>query len=74
MVCGGDARIDGTRIPVWALVNYRQQGATEADILIAYPSLKPGDLDAAWKYAAAHGKEIECAISENEAGKEGLVE
>ena len=71
---GGDACIHGTRIPVWALVNYRRLGATESDVLRAYPSLKPADLQAAWEYAAAHAEEIETAIRENEEGDAGLAE
>jgi uncharacterized protein (DUF433 family) len=72
--CGGDACIRETRIPVRVLVNYRQLGASEGDILRAYPSLNPSDLEAAWTYAAANGGEIDHAIRENEAGEEGLVE
>jgi uncharacterized protein (DUF433 family) len=73
-VCGGDARIDGTRIPVWVLVNCRRQGASPADVLQAYPSLKAADLEAAWTYATLHQDEIDQAIRENEAGEAGLVE
>jgi len=71
---GGDACIRETRIPVWALVNYRRLGASDADILRAYPSLQPPDLEEAWTYAAANAEEIDCAIRENEEGEEGLVE
>lgn len=39
-VMGGDACIAGTRIPVWLLVNYRSQGANDADILEAGTSVK----------------------------------
>jgi uncharacterized protein (DUF433 family) len=72
--CGGDACIRETRIPVWAVVNYRRLGASDARILEAYPSLTPDDLEAAWEYAAAHQEEIDRAIRENEAGEAGLVE
>jgi uncharacterized protein (DUF433 family) len=72
--CGGDACIRETRIPVWALVNYRRLGAADADILRSYPSLNSADLEAAWEYAAAHAAEIDRAIRENEAGDEGFVE
>ncbi len=72
--CGGDACIRETRIPVWVLVNYRRLGASEAEMLQAYPSLNLSDLEAAWTYAAANGPEIDQAISENEAGAEGFVE
>jgi uncharacterized protein (DUF433 family) len=44
-VCGGDARIRNTRIPVWTLVSLRQQGATDSDQLAAYPSLIQSDLE-----------------------------
>src|SRR5690348_4394132 len=32
-VCGGSARIAGTRIPVWQLVEAREMGASEAQLL-----------------------------------------
>jgi uncharacterized protein (DUF433 family) len=72
--CGGDACIREARIPVWVLVNYRRLGASAADILRAYPSLTPADLEAAWEYSAAHVEEIDRAIRENEDGAEGFVE
>jgi uncharacterized protein (DUF433 family) len=72
--CGGDACIRDHRIPVWVLVNYRRLGASDAEILRAYPSLTPADLEAAWEYAAANAEEIDTAIRENEAGEEGFVE
>jgi uncharacterized protein (DUF433 family) len=71
--CGGDACIRETRIPVWVLVNYRRLGASDAEILEAYPSLSSSDLQAAWSYAAANADAIDHAIRENEAGEEGLV-
>jgi len=72
--CGGDACIRDTRIPVWAVVNYRRLGASDAEILRAYPSLTPSDLETAWAYSAENAIEIDRAIRENEAGEEGLVE
>jgi uncharacterized protein (DUF433 family) len=71
--CGGDACIRDTRIPVWILVNYRRLGGSEADLLHAYPSLTPADLEAAWEYASANAEEIDRAIRENEEGEEGIV-
>jgi uncharacterized protein (DUF433 family) len=71
---GGEACIRDSRIPVWALVNYRRLGASDADILRAYPSLRPTDLVAAWEYAAAHPNEIEQAIHRNEDGEAGFAE
>jgi uncharacterized protein (DUF433 family) len=66
-VCGGDARIAGTRIPVWSLVSARRLGATDSQILSEYPALGPGDLANAWAYAESHADEVERLIRENEA-------
>lgn len=65
-ICGGEARIVRTRIPVWALVQFRNLGASEADILMQYPTLRAEDLTNAWVYYRAHKDEIENQISENE--------
>jgi uncharacterized protein (DUF433 family) len=70
--CGGDACIRDLRIPVWAVVNYRRLGAADAEILKAYPSLRPSDLAAAFEYAAAHCDEIDSAIRRNEEDEEGI--
>ncbi len=72
--CGGDACIRETRVPVWAVENYRRLGAEDARILEAYPSLTPSDLEAAWEYVSANRDEIDRAIRANEAGEAGLVE
>jgi uncharacterized protein (DUF433 family) len=65
-VVGGDACIVRTRIPVWALENYRRLGWSEAQILENYPTLRAVDLVNAWAYVDAHHKEIDRAIRENE--------
>jgi uncharacterized protein (DUF433 family) len=65
-VCGGAACIVRTRIPVWLLVQARQLGSTEADLLRAYPVLRAEDLTNAWAYARAHWAEIGEQISANE--------
>ena len=57
-VCGGDACIRDTRIPVWVLVNYRRLGGSDTDLLRDYPSLTPTELEAAWGYYAANREEI----------------
>ena len=64
---GGEPCIVRTRIPVWVLVQARQLGASEADLLRDYPSLRAEDLANAWAYARAHREEIEQQIAENEA-------
>ena len=65
-VCGGEARIVRTRIPVWVLEQGRRLGASEADLLRAYPTLHAEDLTHAWAYVRAHGEEIARQIEENE--------
>lgn len=65
-VMGGDACIAGTRIPVWLLVSYRRQGATDAYILDAYPQLSAADLVNVWAYAEAYSDELEKAIREQQ--------
>ncbi|MCL1474346.1 DUF433 domain-containing protein [Argonema antarcticum] len=65
-VCGGDARIANTRIPIWSLSNYRRLGASDARILQDFSHLKAEDLVNAWAYADAHPEEIEEAIRRNE--------
>jgi uncharacterized protein (DUF433 family) len=65
-VCGGDARIQGTRISVWGLEEWRRLGWSDARILEAYPQLTPADLAAAWAYVAQCPNEIEKAIRENQ--------
>jgi uncharacterized protein (DUF433 family) len=65
-VCGGDACIAFTRIPVWVLVNARNLGISEAQLLQDYPTLSATDLANAWVYATVYPKEIDKAIKENE--------
>lgn len=66
-VCGGEARIVRTRIPVWVLEQARRHSISEADILRSYPSLRAEDLANAWAYVRGHPDEIERQIRENEA-------
>ena len=66
-VCGGEACIVRTRIPVWLLEQARRLGITEQALLAAYPSLRAEDLVNAWAYARSHTAEIEAQIRENEA-------
>ena len=66
-ICGGSARIAGTRIPVWSLESWRRLGSDDAEILRNFPTLQPSDLVNAWCYVGRHPQEIEREISENEA-------
>jgi uncharacterized protein (DUF433 family) len=66
-VAGGEARIVRTRIPVWVLEQARRLGASESELLEAYPTLHANDLQHAWAYASAHQAEIDQQIKDNEA-------
>ena len=62
----GDACIALTRIPVWVLVNARNIGISEEQLLQDYPTLSVSDLANAWFYASMYPEEIALAIQENE--------
>lgn len=55
-ICGGAARIRGTRIPVSVLSKYARR-MTDSEILKAFPQLQPEDLVAAWQYAEQYLQE-----------------
>ncbi|HVS72881.1 MAG TPA: DUF433 domain-containing protein [Phycisphaerae bacterium] len=65
-VCGGDARIIRTRIPVWVLERARRGGVSERELLEDYPTLRAQDLANAWAYVEANRAEIDRQIVENE--------
>jgi len=65
-VCGGEACVVRTRIPVWLLENARRNGVTEQVLLPGYPSLRAEDLVNAWNYARSHAAEMDRQIHENE--------
>ena len=51
-VCFGKACIRGTRIWVSLILENLADGVTEAELLGAYPQLRPEDIRAAMAYAA----------------------
>jgi len=65
-ICGGSARVAGTRIPVWVLERMRQVGVAEAEILRSFPTLRADDLVQALAYAEQHREVIDREIRENE--------
>ena len=65
-VQGGDACIVRTRIPIWTLEAYRQQGWDDERILANFPTLRESDLMYAWLYVDANRQEIETALREQE--------
>jgi uncharacterized protein (DUF433 family) len=65
-VCGGEARIVRTRIPIWVLEQARRKGSSEPEILASFPTLRADDLASAWAYVRSHREEIDRDIRENE--------
>ncbi|GJD21293.1 Protein of unknown function DUF433 [Rivularia sp. IAM M-261] len=65
-VCGGQARIKNTRIPVWTLVAYRKLGAPDEELLANYPGLTAADLSAAWDYYKQYPEQIGKQIAQDE--------
>ena len=65
-VCGGDARIRNTHIPVWLVEAFRRSGATDEGLLNAYPDLTAADLELAREYSLQHPEEIDQAVRESE--------
>ena len=72
-VCGGEACIVRTRIPVWLLEQARRLGTSEQGLLEAYPTLRAEDLVNAWAYVRSHAAEIEAQIAANEASLPGQI-
>lgn len=66
-VSGGEPCLVRTRIPVWVLVQARNLGLSEAELLQTYPTIRAEDLANAWAYYRSHKDEIEQQILENEA-------
>ena len=65
-VCGGEACIVRTPIPVWLLEQARRLGLSEQALLASYPSLRAEDLANAWAYVRSHAEEIENQIVDHE--------
>ncbi len=65
-VCGGDACIIRTRIPVWSVVRRIQMGFLDEEQLTSFPSLRKEDLHHARNYYRINKKEIDKQILENE--------
>ncbi len=61
-MCGGEACVRETRIPVWLLVLKRELGEPDVRVLGSYPGLTTEDLDAAWEYYGENPLEIQRSI------------
>lgn len=65
-VCGGEACVGMTRIPVWTLEEARRADVGDLELLKDYPGISVFDLEAAWQYVETHREEIEQAIRLNQ--------
>lgn len=65
-VCGGRACVGNTRIPIWTLINFLQQGATDEDMIQAYPALTVDHLNLVQEYYKTHRAEIDLDIREQD--------
>lgn len=66
-VCGGDACIRDTRIPVWSVVQAFRLGASTDELLTYFVTpLTHADVQAAMAYFSTHAEEIENEIRLNE--------
>ena len=64
-ICGGSARIYGTRIPVWVVEGARRSGWSNFDLLENYPTINQADLEMVWAFVSTHREKIEQEIREN---------
>ena len=65
-VCGGRARINGLRLPVWEIVYSLKEGQTKEEILDGFPSLAQEDIDAAIGYYKNYQSEVDQDYEENQ--------
>ncbi|MBM4040350.1 MAG: DUF433 domain-containing protein [Planctomycetes bacterium] len=56
-ICGGQACVKGTRVPVYAILDFLAAGNTVEEILDEYPQLVREDVLAAVEYAAMLARE-----------------
>jgi uncharacterized protein (DUF433 family) len=65
-VCGGRARVEGTRIRVHNVVSLHKEGASDEKIREAYPALTPAQIHAALAYYYDNSEEIDAELGEDE--------
>jgi uncharacterized protein (DUF433 family) len=71
-VCGGRARIEGTRVRVYNVAFLHKDGATDGKIHEAYPDLTPAQIHAALAYYYDNREEIDAELAEDESWAESL--
>ena len=62
-ICGGQTRIDGTRITVQRIATLYKQGQSAEEIAQTYPHLSLSQVYAALAYYHANRSEIESALA-----------
>ena len=65
-ICGGRARVAGTRVPVHRIARYHRQGYAPEEILGVLNSLTLSQIYAALAYALANPGEIEESLREED--------
>jgi uncharacterized protein (DUF433 family) len=65
-ICGGRARLAGTRVPVHRIARYHQLGYSPEEMLGLLKSLSPAQIYAALAYAMANPDEIQDALREED--------
>ena len=66
-VCGGDACIRETRLPVWSIVAAQRRGVSDTELLEYFVTpLSSADLAAARQYYELHRQEVDADIRANE--------
>jgi uncharacterized protein (DUF433 family) len=65
-VCGGDLRIDGTRITVKQIAVWFKQGYTAEEIAVDHERLTLAQVYAALAYYHANREEVEAELAEEE--------
>ncbi len=58
-ILGGKPIIRGTRVPLWLIVNFSENGLTPSEIVADYPDLTIEDIEAALAFAARELARIE---------------
>jgi uncharacterized protein (DUF433 family) len=71
-VCGGRARIEGTRVRVYDVAFLHKDGATDDKIREANPDLAPAQIHAALAYYYDNREEIDAELAEDESWAESL--
>ena len=65
-ICGGKARIEGTRVPVQSVVLLHNEGASDDRIRELYPDLTPAQIHAALAYYYDNREEVDAQFEEDD--------